>query len=163
MTDALEGTAPPKPSLRDEANAQRIGRAHFIGHAVGMTLIIAAIVIGLTFAGLKDMAGTGSTTLPNHWVALVASLLWLLAMVDLATRRRHDRNRSGLDSLVLLLLLEAIYVAGLFGLMRGAAALTGPVLAALIGLYLLVVLAILPGSKGENRYGPALRADQQGP
>ena len=50
MTNALEGTEPAKPTLREQANAPRIGRARFIGHVVGYVLIIA--LIGTPLVGL---------------------------------------------------------------------------------------------------------------
>ena len=72
MAHALQGAEAPKPTLRDEANAARIGRARFVGHAVGFTLIVLAIEIALTFAGLKETRPMGATsmTVPHHWLAL---------------------------------------------------------------------------------------------
>ena len=102
MTNALEGVEAPKPTLRDEANATRIGRARFIGHAVGFTLIVLVIEIALTFAGLKETRQMGAEpiTVPHHWLALAGSIVLLLALLDLAIRRRHDRGRSGIDAFV---------------------------------------------------------------
>lgn len=161
MTNALEGTEPPKPTLREQANAPRIGRARFIGHVVGYVLIIALIEIGLTLAGLKETRQMGATTVtvPNHWVSLAGSLVLLLALIDLAIRRRHDRGRSGIDAFVALLLLEAAYLSTVLGPVVPIPAMAVAAVAGVSGLYLLVMLALLPGSRGDNRYGPPPRTE----
>ena len=159
MTDALEGSAPTAPTFRDEANSARIGRARFIGHAIGYVLLVTIIEVGLTAAGLRQAQSAGAAIpLPNHWVALAGSALLLLALLDLAVRRRHDRNRSGIDAVVALLLLEAAAVVTVLGLLPASVptmAVGG--IAAVAGLYLLLMLALLPGHAGANRYGPPPR------
>jgi uncharacterized membrane protein YhaH (DUF805 family) len=169
MANALEGTAPPKPSLREEANATRIGRARFIGHAVGYILLFAAIAGGLQFLGghvpalletitLTTPSGPVTAPLLNRWIVLVLVLLLMAAIGELAIRRRHDRNHTSADVIVWMELLLASLVLHLFG----------PALDALrwfdlglgvIGLYVLVVLVLLPGTRGPNRYGPAPHGD----
>lgn len=161
MTNALEGMAAPKPTLRDEANAARICRSRFIGHAVGFTLIVLAIEIALTFAGLKETRQMGATsmTVPNHWLALAGSVVLLLALLDLAVRRRHDRGRSGIDVFIALLLLEAAYLTTVFGPLPQVPPIAVGAVAGLAGLYLLVMVVLLPGNRGVNRYGAAPRPD----
>jgi uncharacterized membrane protein YhaH (DUF805 family) len=158
MTDALGGSAPATPTLKDDANASRIGRARFIGHSIGFVLIVAVIEIGLTAAGLKQTLPAGSAasmTLPNHWVILAGSLLLMFALLDLAVRRRHDRGRSGIDAVLALLLLEAALMLRLFGLLPPSVPpVAVSAVAGLCGLYLLLMLVLLPGSKSDNRYGP---------
>lgn len=169
MANALEGTAPPKPTLREEANAARIGRARFIGHAVGYILLFAAIAGGLQFLGghvavlletvtLTTPNGPLTAPLLNRWIVLVLALLLMAAIGELAIRRRHDRNHTSADVIVWMELLLASLVLHLFG----------PALdelrwfdlgLAVIGLYVLVVLAILPGTRGANRYGAPPRGD----
>ena len=165
MANALEGTAPPKPTLREEANAPRIGRARFIGHTVGLVIIVALISFGLSAIGLHENYELGmppqAFTLPvlNHWAALVLSLLLCCGVADLMIRRRHDRSRSGADCLILLALLEIGYVAFILHLIPIQPLMILLGVAGLVLLYLLVMLAILPGSKGANRYGPPPRGD----
>lgn len=161
MTNALEGVEAPKPTWREQANAARIGRARFIGHTVGYVLIIGLIEIGLTFVGLKETRQMGATalTVPNHWVALAGSVVLLLALMDLAIRRRHDRGRSGADAFIALLLLEAAYLSTVLAPVAPIPPVAVAAVAGLCGLYLVVMLALLPGSKGDNRYGPSPRAD----
>jgi uncharacterized membrane protein YhaH (DUF805 family) len=161
MTDALGGSTPATPTLKDDANAARIGRARFIGHTIGFALIVAVIAIGLTALGLKQTlpaGGAASMTLPNHWVILGGSLLLMFALLDLAVRRRHDRGRSGVDAVIALILLEAALVLRLFGLLPPSVPpIAVSAVAGLCGLYLLLMLVLLPGSKGDNRYGPPPR------
>jgi len=155
MAHALPGAEAPKPTLRDEANAARIGRARFVGHAVGFTLIVLAIEIALTFAGLKETRPMGATsmTVPHHWLALAGSIVLLLALLDLAIRRRHDRGRSGVDAFVALVLLEAAFLTGVLGPIPQVPPIAVGAVAGLAGLYLLVVLVILPSSRTINHYG----------
>jgi uncharacterized membrane protein YhaH (DUF805 family) len=161
MANALEGTAPPKPSLREEANAPRIGRARFIGHTIGLVIIVGLISLGLSAIGLKEGYQIGDRAVPllNHWAALLLSLLLCAAMADLMIRRRHDRNRSGIDCLIGLALLEIGYIAFIFHLVSAASMIALLGVAGLVVLYLLVTLAILPGTKGSNRYGPPPRGE----
>ena len=162
MANALEGTAPPKPTLREEANAPRIGRARLIGHTVGLVIIMALISVGLSAIGLKESYQLGApqpVQLLNHWAALVLSLLLCCALADLMIRRRHDRGRSGIDCLIGLALLEIGYVAFIFHLTPTAITMGLLGIAGLVLLYLVVMLAILPGSKGANRYGAPPRGD----
>lgn len=162
MAHALQGAEAPKPTLREEANAARIGRSRFIGHAVGFILIVLVIETALTLAGLKEtrQIGAQSITVPNHWLALAGSVVLLLALMDLAIRRRHDRGRSGIDAFVALLLLEAAFLTTVMGSLPSQVppiAVGG--VAALAGLYLVVMLMILPGNKAINRYGARPKPD----
>lgn len=161
MTDALEGPRGRETSLREQANSPRIGRARFIGNAIGIVLLILLIEVGLTFAGLKEAAPSGATgaILPSRWVSLAGSVLAFLCLVDLAVRRRHDRGESGADCVALLLLLELIFAASQFGLLASIPLAVTAAIAGLAGLYLLVVLAALRGNTGPNTYGqdPRLR------
>ena len=90
---------------------------------------------------------------------LGATALLCCGAADLMIRRRHDRNRSGVDCLILLALLEIGYVAFILHLIPIQPLMILLGVAGLVLLYLLVMLAILPGSKGANRYGPPPRGD----
>ena len=92
-------------------------------------------------------------------MSLAGSALAFLCLVDLAVRRRHDRGESGVDCAALLLLLELIFAASLFGLLASIPLAVTAAIAGLAGLYLLVVLAVLRGNTGPNAYGqdPRLR------
>jgi uncharacterized membrane protein YhaH (DUF805 family) len=156
MTDALEGPRVNGPTLREQANSPRIGRARFIGNAIGAVLLLLLLALAAGFAGLKEtlQIGPQQASVPNHWVSLVAGILAFLCLVDLAVRRRHDRGQSGTDCAALLFLLLLIFGAARFGLLASIPAVAIAAVGVLAGLYLLVALAILPGSNGPNRYGP---------
>jgi uncharacterized membrane protein YhaH (DUF805 family) len=164
MTDALEGPRARRVTLREQANAHRVGRARFIGNTVGILLLVILIEVGLTFAGLKQSIVLNRGTLglrrdlilvlPDFWAAIAGSVLLLLGLVDLAVRRRHDRGQSGADAAAILVLLELIGAGYASGLLIGAPlTVTLPIIGIAV-LYLLVALTVLPGDKGANRYGP---------
>ena len=158
MAGALEGTPAAKPRLSEQANAPRIGRARFIGHAIGYGLIVALIGLGLGLAGLRQTVTIAGQSPPMSFTtlqpipAIILAAVFYLALLDLVIRRRHDRNRSGSDGAIGLALAFAATVLNVVGLFSAAALwLDGAV--ALVALYLLVVCAILPGTDGPNRYG----------
>ena len=161
MTEALEGTQPDRPTFRDEANATRIGRARLIGHFIGIALLVGAIAVGLGLArfGEAHQVGKATVILPNSWVMLGASVVLVLALLDLGVRRRHDRGRRGLDVVLALLVLETAAAMALFGLFPELPRLALGVAAALAGLYLVVTLMLLPGARVINRYGPPPAGD----
>jgi uncharacterized membrane protein YhaH (DUF805 family) len=164
MTDALEGPRVRKVTLREQANSQRIGRGRFIGNTAGILLLVVLIEVGLTFAGLQqslqiDKGAFGlrravTLTLPNLGAAIAGSLVLLLCLLDLAVRRRHDRGQSGADTAAILMLLELIGVGYATRLLIGAPPMVVLTVVGIALLYLLVALAVLPGNKGPNRYGP---------
>lgn len=164
MTDALEGPQVKKVTLREQANAPRIGRGRFIGNTVGILLLVILIEAGLTLAGLKQsiliergvfgLRREMTLVLPDLWAALAGSVLLLLGLIDLAVRRRHDRGQSGSDAAAILILVELIAVGYASGLLIGAPpTVTLPIIGVAV-LYLVVALAVLPGDKQANRYGP---------
>ncbi|HVY50585.1 MAG TPA: DUF805 domain-containing protein [Devosia sp.] len=161
MSDALEGEAPAKPSLKQEANAARIGRARIIGHTIGILLILLGAMIALTLAGFRQSIamGPGEVALPNRWVLLGGLVVLLATLLDLGVRRRHDRNRSGVDCVVALMVLAGLGIAALFGRLTPSEQMVALAIAGALLGYLIVTLAILPGNRGSNRYGDPPRAD----
>jgi uncharacterized membrane protein YhaH (DUF805 family) len=89
-------------------------------------------------------------------------LLWLATIVPgiaVGIRRLHDTNRSGWWMLLMApYVLVAIFAAlALRGGAGGLAALGTAGLLSLVGLacaIVLLVFMVLPGTPGENRYGP---------
>jgi uncharacterized membrane protein YhaH (DUF805 family) len=167
MTDALQGQQPKGTTFREQSNARRIGRARFLGHTAGYLVILALIGGALAFAGFRAGAGYHAVfvgmTPPyeinfdypglNPWVALGLSILGFLLFTDLTVRRRHDRNRRGTDAVIWQVLLLANSILHTFNLAPYVVGWLDGVLV-LSGIYLFVVLVLLPGTRGPNRYGP---------
>lgn len=172
MSHALEGTPKPAVTLTEQANGQRLCRSMFIGHTAGYLIIFALGIAALAFAHFTAPATyhaifavtTPPTVIELHYMglhpfavlglSLVAMIIW----TDLTVRRRHDRGRSGVDAVIWQILLLASVIIHTFA---NAPDIVGwlDALLVLYGLYLFVVLVILPGNRGENRYGPVPRPD----
>lgn len=172
MTTALEGTPKPGVTLTEQANGQRIPRSMFIGHTAGY-LVGFAIAIGvMAFLGLTRPTSYDAvfavTTPPtvlhyayvglNPYAVLGLSLVGLVIWTDLTVRRRHDRGRSGIDAVIFQILLLASVIIHTFA---NAPDIVGwlDALLVLYGIYLFVVLVLLPGHRAENRYGAVPRPD----
>jgi uncharacterized membrane protein YhaH (DUF805 family) len=160
MANALLGPEETKPTLREEANAPRIGRSRFIGHGIGIAIVLGAILVGIRVLSGKAVPDPLLQVTIDRYAAVVIATLFLLALLDLGIRRRHDRGRSGVDCVVALMLLEAVAIAIIFERVPvGIPLMATGGLAALIGLYLIMMLCILPGNTGVNRYGESPRPD----
>ena len=111
---------------------------------------------------VESAAGLSPILYPYGPLTILILLATFIPSLAVQVRRLHDRNRSGLW-------LLAFYVPyiGFIATMPGASGLTGGGpdmgLAAMAGLLSLVVLGIgiallvffiLPGTPGDNRYGP---------
>lgn len=172
MSQALEGTPKPAVTLTEQANGQRIPRSMFIGHTAGYLLVLALVIVGLSFAGFTVPTSYDAvfavTTPPTvlhfpyvglHPYAVIGlSVIAMLVWSDLTIRRRHDRGRSGVDAAIFQILLLASVIIHTFGNAPDIVGYLDAVLVVL-GLYLFIVLVIFPGNRGENRYGPVPRPD----
>lgn len=174
MTDALEGPRVKQTTLREQANSPRIGRARFIGNGVGFIILFAAasaaigairtalsgggIAVALPFSFKANFTGLppsahlemiGHDALADSILLVIGTLLWM----DLVVRRRRDRGKSGLDGVV----WQLLFLASQFLYELGILPVLVPWLDLVVdigALYLLVVLVFLPGTAGDNRYGP---------
>jgi uncharacterized membrane protein YhaH (DUF805 family) len=162
MSTALEGAPKPGITLTEQANGRRLCRSMFIGHSVGYLLIFAVVFVGMSFfqyAGIRPVPPSNYFELyinPYAAIALasVGSLIW----VDLMVRRRHDRGRSGVDAVIWLMVAFASVIIHAFADAPDIVFWVDAALG-LYGLYLFVVLVILPGDRKENRYGAVPRPD----
>ncbi|MEP7240849.1 MAG: DUF805 domain-containing protein [Devosia sp.] len=158
MSDVFpsDAAATPRPRLRDEAGARRIGRGRYIGNSIGIALLIAAIAVGLSFTPLGHEVAMADGAPPQRFLSpiplLVLAVIGIVALCDLMVRRRHDRSRSGADAVVFAMLAAALVAIHAFGKAPDLVLYLDAGLG-LYGLYLLVVLVILPGTRGENAYG----------
>ena len=114
----------------------RIGRLGFIGGAV-VVLALWAVFDLLAPLKVRDLLG---------WI-VAAALLYSAAC--LLSQRLHDRGRSGWWSGLILLAFAMAWP-------RPQAPLDWVALALLLGA--VVDLALLPGQKAFNRYGPPPKA-----
>jgi uncharacterized membrane protein YhaH (DUF805 family) len=96
----------------------------------------------------------------SGWASLVVTLVFAYPLYALAVKRRHDRNSSGVDYLVLVGLQVAMALITALGLGYGSDGSRTILLAAVlvatavVGIYLLVMLGFLKGTEGSNKYGP---------
>lgn len=165
MTEALTGSPRRGATLTEQANGRRIGRSTFIGHSAGYFIVLVAIAIGFASGGFTQpgryyaVFPTGMPSIDLRvtvlvpWLALGLTILGAIIWTDLGVRRRHDRGRSGVDVVVFQMLLLASVIIHCYA---DAPDIVGWLDAALVlyGLYLLVVLVMLPGDKDANRFGP---------
>lgn len=170
MLEALEGKPERSTTLTEQANGLRISRSMFIGHTVGYLLVMAVLIAVLASTGFtapgRYTAVFAVTTPPTiidvplvglvPWATMALAVLGAIVWTDLTVRRRHDRGRSGTDAVIFQILLMASVIIHTFA---DAPDIVGwlDALLVLFGLYLFVVLVLLPGTPGDNRYGPEPR------
>ncbi|WP_158626138.1 DUF805 domain-containing protein [Arsenicitalea aurantiaca] len=101
------------------------------------------------------------------WASLVVNLIIGYPALALMVKRRHDRNSSGADAIVLYALtllglaLQSVGIGNEIVAFEDGlvVAPTLPLIAlnivtGLLGLYLFIVMGFLKGTAGPNRYGP---------
>ena len=148
----------------------RIGRKDFWIGAIILGVIFGVInsvvtnmVIGSATANIAAAtdidAAIADAMKMGGWVSLVITLVFAYPWYALAVKRRHDRNSSGVDYLVLLGLQVAMALITALGFGYSGLERTMPltilfVATAAMGLYMLVMLGILKGTEGSNQYGP---------
>ena len=163
MVDIRDTIDRRAPTITQFANSQRINRARFIGNWIGVTLVV--MLLGLLYMSLGLAIGfvppfyivstpaPGTTLIvPGAFALLAINLVYLVLVADLSLRRRHDRNRSGVEVIVWLEVTTGLVIGELFRPgtteLLGFAAVSG-----LLALWLFIVLVFLPGTRGPNRYG----------
>lgn len=119
---------------------------------------------------IDHVLGTGGFGEDSGLVEMIVSLLLFWPSIAVSIKRFHDRNMTGWWYLILIILMIAAGIAGVFiGVAMGAelgdietmsnAELLVAVWPAfvgmgLVGLYWFVVQMVLPGTRGDNKYGP---------
>ena len=134
------------------------------GIAFALAWTAATTAVGAALFGVEWARGLfGGPGVPGGWsitaygLVTYVPLLWVQSA--LAARRAHDRNRGAAVVVGLTLLAGLLsFVPEISDLTIGVAAtdrLIGPVtgVVIVIQLYLLVVLGILDGTRGPNRFG----------
>jgi uncharacterized membrane protein YhaH (DUF805 family) len=120
-----------------------------------LALVVTYFVISLVenIVGLNGMAG------PYGLLSLLLMLATLVPSIAVGIRRLHDTNRSGWWLLIALIPYGLMVLAGIFAMggagAIGLLAMMGLIsVVALIGAVVLLIFMVLPGSSGDNRYGP---------
>jgi uncharacterized membrane protein YhaH (DUF805 family) len=125
---------------------------------------LGTVIVGIVLGLIDRMFGTKGA------LADLANLALLLPWISVTVRRLHDTDRSGgwllafVGAFVLIIVMAAISgmaaLGGALGASAGpptAAAFTGLIVAVLLVLgasVTFLVLMVLPGTEGPNRYGP---------
>ncbi|MEO6395295.1 MAG: DUF805 domain-containing protein [Devosia sp.] len=165
----------------------RLNRGPFWGYSILLIVIIVIVsLIALTSAVGPELAALVQSVSSGHmptvtgvtalfqgavprlgWIGVIVQIILTIPTAALCVKRRHDRNRSGIDVWIYLglgIVLSILQVLGIgfaLGTVMGEPAMvaTGPMqivqLAMLVfAIYLFIVLAFLRGTVGANTYGP---------
>ena len=120
-----------------------------------LAVIVCYVIVNI----VESLLGINQMVLGLYGPLMV--LLWLgtlLPQIAVSVRRLHDTNRSG------WWLLVVVIPYAILGFTMGQAAASGGTsglatagifgLIALVGAIVLLVFLVLPGNKGDNRFGP---------
>ena len=120
--------------------------------------VLATIIANLIAMVLDSILGLDRAVGPYGILSTLLMLALLVPGLAVSVRRLHDTNRSGWWVLI------AVIPYLMVGVAAGMAAATGSMaglgtagilsILAFIGLIVLLVFMILPGTPGDNRYGP---------
>jgi uncharacterized membrane protein YhaH (DUF805 family) len=101
------------------------------------------------------------------WGSLVLYLLAAYPSYALGVKRRHDKDNNGLDLLIYMALGAVVLILQALGMTTVVTEVAGMVVPQpntigwvlsivqlVYGIYMLVVLGFLKGTKGPNQYGP---------
>ena len=155
----------------------RIGRQQWwIG-----TVILIVINLVITFfilppmgfgmpnaAAMADPAALVSGMSRSAWASLVLLIIFAYPLYALGVKRRHDKDKSGIDYLIYLALLAILLLVQATGMGYTSAEMSGlivpvptlvysivAIVVGIYGIYMLVVLGFLRGTTGAtNQYGP---------
>jgi uncharacterized membrane protein YhaH (DUF805 family) len=129
----------------------RINRAKFwLGVLFIVLLNIATVIV---FAILSAAAGENSGLYIGGFVAFIPFVIATIMTFAIVIKRLHDREKSGWWSLVFIVLLNVLSVAG--AALGGIGAVLSLASLAIL-IWALVELGCLKGTTGPNTYGPDL-------
>jgi uncharacterized membrane protein YhaH (DUF805 family) len=119
-----------------------------------LALVVAYIVVSI----VESIIGIDKTVGPYGYLSVLLMLGTLVPSIAVGIRRLHDTNRSGwwlliaiVPYLILAFAAGAAIASGSMMALAGATMLLG--LLAFAGGIALLVFMVLPGTKGDNRYG----------
>jgi len=119
-----------------------------------LAVVIAAIVVSIVenIVGLDQMVG------PYGPLSLILMLGLLLPGLAVTVRRLHDTNRSGWWLLIVIVPYCIVGIVSVMAMRSGSMGTLGTAgllsIVALIGAIVLLIFMVLPGTPGDNSYGP---------
>ncbi len=160
----------------------RIGRKTWWLATTALMMVWFAILVPISLAHLADLTdlqehlGTDAAaasmafakiTSRQHWLNLIAYVISVVPLTALCVKRRHDRNNSGRDVMVVYALYFIFGIINLLGIGYVAKDLGNGVMVpqpslyliiasapvAIYGLYLFVLMGFFKGTDGANEYG----------
>lgn len=144
-----------KVCLRDKIflNGGRADRWEFFAFNIFAMLVRVVIGVAVTLLVnyLVSSGQTGTITSALNIVFVVINFILFVAQYTSTLRRLHDTNRSGHH--LLPILAGLLIVLGGFILMNPIMVYAGEAVAA-VGVLYAFVLCFLPGTPGDNRFGP---------
>lgn len=160
----------------------RMNRAPFWAYSLLLCFVTAVVflilmwsLLGPTIAELVDQLQQRDMPTPTEivamfaedarrfgWIAVIFQVVLTYPAAALCVKRRHDRNRSGIDVLVYFGLAIAVSVLTTLGIGMQGGPMSDPepwmqgvqLCLFIFAVYLFVVLAFLKGTIGPNKYGP---------
>ena len=119
--------------------------------------VLAVIIVSIVAYVIDDLLSLKGTIGPYGPLSALLGLALLCPGLAVATRRLHDTNRSAWW--LLLLVPYAISTAmAAQAMASGSMAQLGSVgmlaIVGLVGCIVLLIFMVLPGTPGDNRYGP---------
>lgn len=119
-----------------------------------LALVVAYIVVSI----VESIIGIDKTVGPYGYLSVLLMLGTLVPSIAVGVRRLHDTNRAGwwlliaiVPYLIFAMAAGAAIASGSMVALAGATMLLG--LLAFAGGIALLVFMVLPGTKGDNRYG----------
>lgn len=124
-------------------------------------VIILAVANIIVQAVIASALGLWANPQGAAWLSLILFLVVGYPLYCLYLKRRHDKDNSGLDSVIYLALLVVTLLLQALGLAFDPATMQPSMLYSIVGLvmliysiYILVVMGFLRGTPGPNQYGP---------
>ena len=140
-----------RPLQRYADFSGRAPRAEYWWYVLGTMIAYLVVMIVESIVGLDGTVG------PYGPLSLILMLGLLVPGLAVTVRRLHDTNRSGwwiliavIPYFILGVLAGGAMASGSMGAMATAGLLG---LVAMVGAIVLLVFMVLPGTKGDNRFG----------
>ena len=140
-----------RPLQRYADFSGRAPRAEYWWYFLGTMVAYLVVMI------VENMLGLDGTVGPYGPLSLILMLGLLVTGLAVTVRRLHDTNRSGwwiliavVPYFIVLVLAAGAMASGSMGAMAGVGLLG---LVAMAGAIVLLVFMVLPGTKGDNRFG----------